>query len=499
MGIADAQSMGVGGGFFMTIYNRTTQKAIVVDARETAPGLANESMFEGNPASSSIGPLSIAVPGEIRGYWLAHQNFGSMPWKELFSPAINMARNGFQVPESLASALQTASSYIMNETSLREVFVNPNTQQLYKQGESMRRPQLADTLEKISNGGAAALYDDGQLLDDLIADLQDIGSIITKEDLKNYTALLKIPINATLTDGVTMFSPPPPSSGVVLSFMLNVLKGYKFTPKSIEDVSSSVLTMHRIIETFKFAYAKRTDLGDPDYVNVTDLIANLTSNEYADAIRQLITDNTTHNISYYGPTFYDRLTTGTAHLSVVDAEGNAVAVTSTVNARFGSKRRGSRTGIIFNDEMDDFSSPNITNIFGLPPSPANFIFKGKRPLSSMCPSIFTNPNGSVRLVVGAAGGTYITTSTAYVAVRQLWLGNSMEQAVEARRLHHQLLPDYITYEEDFDMAIVKGLQALGHEVQSIALGKSIIQAISGEGGMLHAVSDFRKGGHPDGY
>lgn len=498
MGVADTQSMGIGGGFFMTIYNRTSGIAVAVDARETAPSLANETMFEGNPNSSHEGPLSIAVPGEVRGYWETHKLYGRLPWKDLFLPTIEMTESGFKVPKSLADAFNASSVSIFNEPSLHQAYVNPATGKVYREGELLKLPQLAATLRAIADEGEAAYYN-GSLTASILADLKDIGSIITREDLLFYKPLITKATEITLDNGVRVFSPPPPSSGVLLSFMLNVLDGYNFTGADMSTTEGAIRTLHRVIETFKFAYAKRTDLADENFANITDLVANLTSRAYADSIRAQITDNSTHNVSYYGPTFYDRFTTGTAHLSIIDAEGNAVSVTSTINARFGSKQRGKRTGILFNDEMDDFSSPNITNIFGIPPSPANFIQPGKRPLSSMCPAVFVSPSGDVRLVVGAAGGSRITTATAFVAASELWLGDSMDTAVSSLRLHHQLLPDYIEYEVGFDQKVVSGLEKLGHKVQPVQLGQSIVQAVAQLSGYLYATSDFRKGGIPDGY
>ncbi|XP_076438687.1 glutathione hydrolase 1 proenzyme-like [Babylonia areolata] len=498
MGLADAQSMGLGGGFFMTVYNRTTQTSMSVDARETAPNASSVDMFEGNPNTSSEGPLSIAVPGEVRGYWLAHQKFGHLPWSQLFAPAIEMAESGFPVPKSLASAFQDSRDTILNELSLREVYVNQHTGELYKAGETIKLPLLAATLKRVAKGGEKAFYN-GSLMEDVLADLQDIGSIITRQDLQNYTALLKDAVEITLDDGLRVFSPPPPSSGVILSFILNVLDGYNMTSSDLDGTDNSVRTLHRIVEAFKFAYAKRTGLADEHFFNVAELVANLTSRQFADNIRSKITDNQTHNTSYYGPTYYDRLTTSTAHLSIVDAEGSAVSITSTINGRFGSKRRGRRTGIVFNNEMDDFSSPNITNIFGLRPSPANFIVPGKRPLSSMCPTVIVHPDGDVRLVVGAAGGSRITTATAFVASHELWLGQDIDQAITDLRLHHQLLPTTLEYEQGFEQAILEGLSKLGHELKSVSLGHSIVQAISRHGNLLYAASDFRKGGQPSGY
>jgi len=280
---------------------------------------------------------------------------------------------------------------------------------------------------------------------------------------------------------------------------LNILDGYNFKPKDIDDEHSAALTYHRVIEAFKFGYAKRTNLADEDFYNVTELVKNLTSRSYADEIRKLISDNTTRDYSFYGPTYYDQNTTGTSHLSVIDTEGSAVAVTSTINARFGSKLRGMRTGIIFNDEMDDFSSPNITNFFGLRPSPANFIVPGKRPLSSMSPAIFINPDGSVAKVIGAAGGSKITSAVAWVSTHNMWLGQNIRVAINARRLHHQLLPPWIQYEDGFNKNLVKDFKSFGHNVTEYGLGASIAQGIDVEDDVIYANCDFRKGGEPDGF
>ncbi|XP_071111338.1 scoloptoxin SSD14-like [Haliotis cracherodii] len=497
MSVADPQSMGIGGGFFMTVYNRSTQTSTIIDARETAPAAATQDMFVKNASLSEKGGLSVGIPGEISGYWLAHQEFGNLPWETLFQPVIKMTRDGFPVPTSLAKALQDDKNNILNNRNLRDVYVNPETGELYTEGEMLKDPKMLKTFQSIAVGKDTTFYT-GSLADDILADLKEAGSIIRKADLAGYTALKKLPLVAKLSDGNTLYSPPPPASGAVLTFIMNILDGYKFSPRSISKLSDSVLTHHRIVEAFKFAYAKRTDLGDEDFVNVSSLVANLTSRDYADGIRSLIWDNQTHDLMYYGPTFYDQLKTSTSHLSIVDNEGNAVAVTTTVNLRFGSGIRGTRTGIIFNDEMDDFSSPNITNAFGIPPSPANFIKPGKRPLSSMCPAIFVDKNGDVKLVVGAAGGSHITTATAYVAARVLWLGDNIKQAIDARRLHHQLLPPFISFEPEFDSGVIAGLKALGHNVSYTKLGESIVQGVTRSKHWLYANCDFRKGGSPAG-
>ncbi|BFZ13634.1 hypothetical protein BsWGS_16673 [Bradybaena similaris] len=243
-----------------------------------------------------------------------------------------MAEQGFPVPHSLFSALLENEKTVLGEPSLRAVFVNNKTGQIFKEGEKMTRPQLAYTMKVISEEGASAFYN-GSLTDKILEDLEEIGSIIIRFDLLNYTALEKTPLEVVLNSGTRLLSPPPPASGAVLSFILNILDGYNFTAGDLVTDALTTLTYHRIIEAFKFAYAKRTDLGDEDFVNVTELVKNLTSRAYADSIRKLITDNATHDYEYYGPTFYDRETTGTSHLSVVDKHGNAVSVTSTINGR----------------------------------------------------------------------------------------------------------------------------------------------------------------------
>ncbi|XP_059154500.1 glutathione hydrolase 1 proenzyme-like isoform X2 [Physella acuta] len=490
--------MGIGGGFFMTIYNRASGKSTVIDSRETAPEKATSDMFAGKPSSSVIGGLSIAVPGEIKGYWYAHQKYGRLPWSDLFQPAIKMAAEGFPVDVSLAKAIKDAEAMLSTEPSMKSVFMNEKTGELFKQGEMMKRSQLANTLRVIANEGMTALYN-GSLTDDLMKDLEDIGSIITRDDLKNYKVLEKKPVEIKLNVGLRVVAPPAPSGGPILSYILNILNGYNFTPKSVETDVKRTLTYHRIAEAFKFAYAKRTEMGDDTFMDLSQLIQNLTSRQYADKTRSRISDTQTHDVMYYGPTYDSKVTTGTAHLAVLDKEGNAVSVTSTINARFGSQRRGMRTGIIFNDEMDDFSTPNVTNYFGFEPSPANFIAPGKRPVSSMCPTIFIGRDGRVSKVLGAAGGSRITSSTAWVAAHVLWLGDTLKEAVNRPRLHHQLVPHVLEHEANFNPVIVAGLRTFGHNTTEAPFGKSVLQGISVRNGRIYAESDYRKGGVPDGY
>ncbi|XP_077995821.1 glutathione hydrolase 1 proenzyme-like [Glandiceps talaboti] len=497
-GIINTQSHGIGGGHFMTIYNRQSDKVEVVDSREEAPSEASETMYTDHPRddASTYGGLSVGVPGEVDGFWKAHTRHGQLPWKDLFQPSINLAENGFTIGPALASAIRSRENAIREMQGLGEIFLHENGT-LKQEGEVMYRYKLAQTYREIANGGPEVFYT-GRLADDIVADIQDHDGIITKDDMRNYRAKLKEPLKIKF-DGYTVYSPPPPSSGAVISLVLNILKGYNFDEESIENNNMKIVTYHRIVEAFKFAYAKRSLLGDQDYVEIEELLRNMTSPEYAESLRMKIDDDRTHNYTYYGPSFYLKDDAGTSHLCAVDQYGNAVSVTSTINLYFGSKVRGLRTGIIFNNEMDDFSSPNITNSFGVPPSESNFIEPGKRPMSSMAPTIVVDEDGDVQLVVGSAGGTKITTTNSLITARTLWFGDDIKDAVSKPRFHHQLIPHRVDYESGIDEEIMNGLKGFGHDtnvVSSIAAATGIRRTKDG----LEAYSDDRKaGGFPAGF
>lgn len=500
----NCHSCGIGGGFFMTIYNRSANSVNVINAREMAPKDAHENMFVPKDKSSTEGGLAIGIPGEIKGMHEAWKMGGGLPWEELFIPTIKLLRNGMVVGKPLADAIAGVSVFDRH-FNLKNTFTNPATGRLYVQGDTIKFPLLANTFEIISKEGPDAFYN-GSLTSDIVADIQEAGGIITVEDLNNYKAVIKDPIKIKLRDNSTLYSLPPPSSGVVLQFIVNILDEYKFDNLSISTTEKASLTWHRIIEAFKFAYAKRTELGDPDGENQTfksklnELVKNMTSEDFARDIRSKISDDKTHGTDYYGPTFYDYTSTGTSHMSLLAPNGDAVSVTSTINLHFGSKVVGSRTGIIFNNEMDDFSTPNTTNAFGIPASPANFIKPYKRPLSSMCPSIVVDPDGHVKLVVGASGGTRITTSTALVTMETLWFGLGIKEAIDYRRLHHQLLPPEIKAEEGFPQDILNGLRSRGHNITISPSAGSVVQGILQlKEGKISANCDFRKNGYPDGF
>lgn len=508
LGVHSAMSCGIGGGFQMVVYdtprNSSSRTVKVFDAREVAPLAATKDMYL-NGTSDTFGGAAIAVPGEVRGYYEAWKQFGKLPWKDLFQPTIDMCRNGFHVSWALASFIRENENMIRNTTGLRELFIKPDGV-AYKEGDMMQRLRLADTLERIQKE-PDTMYT-GTLAHDVVDDIKDFDGIITREDLRAYkvkdndSALLSMELKSL---GYRLLSLRPPSSGVLLGFMLRILEGFNLTPSDIDGTSKTVEAYHKIAETFKFGYAMRSYLGDEDFVDVTKIMNNLTSYEFADYIRGRINPAHTYdNISYYNPEFTTNEEHGTSHLSIIAPNGGAVSVTTTINSVFGSKMVGKRTGIIFNDEMSDFVSPDHHSSSSL--GKENFIEPRKRPMSSMCPAIIVDRNDNVVMVIGAAGGKQITSASVYVLAHNLWFGYDVGKAVDAIRIHHQLKPNYLNFEEHLPDGVLVGLLRKGHHLMPHSGFPSVVQLVKSTchqpqhpDGCLEAVCDHRKKGTPDGF
>jgi len=493
-GVVCVQSMGLGGGFLMTIYKRDNGSVETLNAREVAPKAANKTMFNGNSTLSTVGGLSVAVPGELMGYWEAYKKYksGNIEWRELVQPTIDLCREGITVTPYLAKLLKQKEEDIKQSVTLSEILINKETNSVWKEGDKYKRLKLAETLELIRDSDASVLYN-GALTESFVKDIQDLGGIVTKEDMNEYQVNWTAPVTAKLANNITLYSVPPPGSGVILALILNILN-------DMVPHENDVTTYQRITEAFKYGYGKRTQLGDPHFVDISELIKQLTSKDYAEDVRKNISDSRTwQDATHYGAEVVVPDDHGTAQISVLAPNGDAVSVTSTINLYFGAMVVSTSTGIILNDEMDDFSAPNITSAYDIPPSPNNYIEPKKRPLSSMSPSIFVDGNGDVQLVTGAAGGTKITTATALVAMHVLWFNRNIKEAIDAPRFHHQLFPMHFQYEYGVLQQIIQGLQKIGHETERLESAGSTVTGIARRGGKIYANADFRRGGITAGF
>uniref|UniRef100_A0A8C1JTG2 Uncharacterized protein n=1 Tax=Cyprinus carpio TaxID=7962 RepID=A0A8C1JTG2_CYPCA len=455
LSLVNAQSMGIGGGVVFTIYNASTGTVETINARETAPMNASENMF-GNGTEKKPG-LFIAVPGELHGYKLAHERYGRLNWSELFQPSIKLARDGFKIGKALAKAIKENEKDILKNAALCEVFCKSNTI-ILKENDYISFPKLAHTYEKIANYGISAFYN-GLLTQGIVDDIKDQGGIITREDLMNYKPVLnESALNFTVGKYIFL-APDAPFGGPVLALILNILKV----------------------------------LNPYNGIVVLQLVKNMTSESTANGIRSKIKDDIKQVKYDDNEENYPDDDRGTSHLSIIGEDGSAVAVTSSINDYFGSKVRSNSTGIIFNDQMNDFCKPKQENEC----NENNRIKPGKRPLSSMCPTIILDKHsGQVKMVVGGEGGTNITTSVAQVILNYLLFGYDLQKAIEEPRV--QITETATNVEDHFDVRVTNGLRLKNHTIFHNA-EVAVVQAVVREGDKVCAESDYRKGGYPAGY
>ncbi|CAH1388407.1 unnamed protein product [Nezara viridula] len=428
-------------------------------------------MHSGCYFKSASGNLSVAVPGELMGYWEAHQKYGKLPWCELFQPAISMCLKGIPVNKRLAKSFSESGMgpEIMSSESLRKLLAENG--KLPSVGDTFRLPILAKTLTIIAKSprGALELYN-GCLTETFIRDLKKLGCIITTEDMNNYRAVWKHPVMVNLKKDYVAYSAPPPASGIILLLILKVLESI-----ISDDAQANIIA---VAEAFKFAYALRSEIGDPDFENLKEIMSKIGSDCYLSEIRDKIlkTRRTMNLPEDYGAKFTTPDDHGTVNIVVLAPNGDAVSVTSTINT----------------------FSPNIINSFNLPPSPANYIKGGKRPLSSSCPTVIVDKKGDAHLITGAAGGTHITTSTAQVIMNFLWFDLSIKQAVDIPRIHHQLFPMALRYEEGIEMKLLQRAKHAGHKIKKVGPSSSVT-AIARKRDQITASYDYRRGGSTAGF
>lgn len=323
-GVASPQSTGLGGGFVMTIFDKKNDKVKTLIARDVAPLAATEDMFVNRTVT---GGLAVSVPGELKGYWELHKQYGLLNWSQLFDPVIELCRKGHIVSPYLANILRTKEKVIRNSKTLSEIYINPDTNEVYQAGDLVKRHKLADTLEIIKNEGVNTMYSrNGTIAKLIVQDIKDAGGIVTIEDLLQYDVRWKNPISISVKDKKTIHTLPLPGSGPLVAFIMNVLNEYL-------DSEISVLALHRMTEALKFAYAKRTELGDDEFVDsAIQIVQNLTNYDFAMGIRSQIDDFRTFNdYKHYGANFSSEDDHGTSHINIIAPNGDAIAATGTIN------------------------------------------------------------------------------------------------------------------------------------------------------------------------
>lgn len=499
LGVVEQYSSGIGGGNFILIYLAESDSVIAIDGRETAPLKAHRDMYIDkstglpDPELSTTGILAGGVPGAVASLCLALERYGSGNFSltEILAPSIELAENGFQVNRTyyrhlLFSALKLA----MFPDSKAIYFKNDST--TYELGDTLIQKDLARTYRLLAESGPDAFYR-GEIADKIVAFEKREKGLITLKDLENYHAKIRTPVRGTYRGCDIISMSPPSSGGVHLIQMLNILEGYNLSQMG----HNSSRYIHTLAEAMKPAFADRAEyLGDPDFVQIP--VDTLISKGYAEILRNGI--HSFQPAKAKSGDFQEAASGGhTTHLSVMDRWGNMCAITATVNTTYGSGMTIAGTGIILNNEMDDFSAaPGQPNFFGLIGTEANSIAPGKRPLSSMTPT-FVLKEGKGVMVLGSPGGPKIITAVLQTIINVLDFGMDIQAAVSAPRIHHQWLPDVVFIEAEVPQDVLENLVAKGHRIH--IGGGSTVEAIyyEAETGMMYGGADPRSEGKAMGY
>ena len=489
----------LGGGGFMVI-RMADGRETTIDYRESAPAAARRDMFldqngEPVPNRSQVGSLASGVPGSVAGLALAQRRYGRLPLAEVIAPAIALARDGFEVSWALADSLNGAQSLLANFPASARAFRRADGTML-EAGDRLVQADLAKTLTLIASQGPEAFYK-GAIADLIAAEMTRSGGLITKADLSAYTPRERPPIVGMYRGHRVISMPPPSSGGIALVQLLNILEGFPLADYG----HNSSRSIHLVAEAARRVYADRSEwLGDPDFFNVP--VSGLLSRRYADTLRAGISETratSSRDVKPGQPRNFEP--SDTTHYSVVDAEGNAVATTTTLNGSYGSGQVVTGAGFLLNNEMDDFSAkPGTPNMFGLIGGEANAVGPGKRMLSSMTPTILVK-DGKTRLVVGTPGGSRIITTVLQVVLNVVDFKMNVQEAVDAPRFHHQWLPDVIRLERlGFPADVVTSLEAMGHSTEvGSDMGDVHAIMIDEASGLRLGASDPRLDGRTLGY
>ncbi|AIC17919.1 MULTISPECIES: gamma-glutamyltransferase [Pseudomonas] len=474
----------IGGGGFMTLF--IDGKPYFLDYRETAPKAATRDMYLNEKGEvienlSLVGARAAGVPGTVMGLWEAHKKFGKLPWSELITPAVGYAKNGFKVADKQYQYREDALKLFKDSTNFGDYFGS------MKSGETFRQPELAATLERIADQGVKEFYE-GKTADLLVAQMQADKGLITKQDLQDYKVAWREPLQVNWRGNTLYTAPPPSSGGVALAQLMTIKEERTADFKGVELNSAKYI--HLLAEIEKRVFADRADyLGDPAFSEVP--VKQLTDPAYLKKRAAEINPTAISPTEKVRPGLERHQTT---HFSIVDADGNAVSNTYTLNWDYGSGVVVKGAGFLLNDEMDDFSAkPGVANAFGVVGGDANAIAPGKRMLSSMSPSLVTR-DGKVTLVLGTPGGSRIFTSIFQVLNNLYDFNLPLEKAVAAQRVHHQLLPkDTLYYDAYAPLTgkVADELKAMGYTLEDQGWEMGDIQAIRVTGSQLETASDPR--------
>ncbi len=484
-GVVQPSSSGLGGGGF-AVYTDGTSPGIL-DFREQAPAGASADMFlddqgEVVPKASQIGGLAVGVPGEPRGLAQLVKEQGTLSLADVARPAVRLAQRGFPAGEHMVHALAS-------KPHLLSLLFDGARVSLALE-ESVSRRALAGSIRAWAQSGGEALSV-GPLAKAQVQTVRSAGGVLTEQDLADYRPRSREPLVGTYRGYTVITMPPPSSGGAVLLQALAVLEGYDLQ----ELGHSSSDHLHLLAEVFQHAYADRAAfMGDPDFVEVP--VDRMLAPERILEIQRSVWPTRTWERDHYGTPTGLPEDHGTLHISVIDAAGGAAALTTTINTSFGSQVVDEKTGVLFNNEMDDFvAKPGVPNAFGLVGKESNAVAPGKRPLSSMTPTILLDPEGRVVMAVGASGGPFIISSTLQVLSNVVDFGMDPEEAVSAPRMHHQWVPELLFLDEGVPLDVQRALQSRGHELKQMPFFSSV-QVVAADEHGLSAASDPRKGGYP---
>ena len=477
-------SCGIGGGGFMLI-DSPDMDPIALNYRETAPSSMHREFYATN--SSHFGGTAVGVPGTVAGLLAAHERFGILPLEVVMAPAIRLARAGFDTDQPFQLALQSVQRSLVSNPEF--VHLEPRFQDTYATSTHIQLHGQAIVLEKIAEEGKRGFYE-GDVANAIV---QATGNHITLEDLQSYTPRWETPVLAYEHGGLQVYSMPPPSSGgVAIGQILRILDELG----AFELDRNSVKYNHLLIEAMKHAFADRAKhMADPTFATVP--IDALLDDQYLQSLAQQVDETKTQSLEVYGSAPQVKDDDGTSHFCVVDAEGMAVSTTETINTSFGSLVIVEPYDFPLNNEMDDFSSLEGANIYGLEQSDQNLPEAGKRPISSMTPVILSVDNTPI-LLLGASGGPRIISSVVQVLINSHWYKDSPVAAIDQPRVHHQWKPNKV-YVEDFSTGTLplQAIESLGHERASRShIG--VVQMIEVDGRWILPACDPRKGGRPAG-